>query len=183
MYHASPPTSHQLGLLLTTYPSIRIHLSLTRPIHPPRHCYISHPSSMLRKRRAMWLKKLCTFAASLVTSLLWHLISTRYKHTLIPSLKMKTVYKRTALLGTFVLVGLMATVHDFTTLTHQVTSPRFHPVATSYQTSLFNPQPPASDISTRIPRPMAVTNTTLAGLQEGILGNSIAEGLKLPSKR
>lgn len=82
---------------------------------------------------------------------------------------MKASFRKTVLLGAVVLTGMLATSHDFSAPTQ--------PVTASNSISLFISQQSAGALSTRIPQRHVVINKTLARLQEGILGNSMAESL------
>lgn len=92
---------------------------------------------------------------------------------------MKTDFKRTVLLGTVVLAGLMATSHKFNSPHLAGTQQRLHQVTAPSHTYELNTQQPGAYLSTRIARQFAVIDTPLATLQAGIFGQSRAEGLTL----
>lgn len=91
---------------------------------------------------------------------------------------MKTISKKTVLLSAVMLAGLVSASHDFSTALDPNSAQEYHPVTVSDQTYLLRTQLPAGDISIRTPRRFVVVNSTLATLQEGILGNARAEDLK-----
>ena len=92
---------------------------------------------------------------------------------------MKTDFKRTVLLGTVFLTGLVATSPKFSAPLHAGTQQGFQQVAASSLAYALNTQQPGACFSTRIARPCAVVNTPLATLQAGIFGKTRAEVLKL----
>ncbi|MPR32408.1 hypothetical protein [Salmonirosea aquatica] len=134
----------------------------------------------VKGERCLILKIKCIFVASLVTLSL-RTGNQEPTHTKI-HFEMKTVFKKTVLLGTVVLAGMGATIHDFSAPPSPQTSQRFHPVTNSQQRYVFNTQVSGGDVSLRIPRRFVVINTRLAALQEGILGDSMAEDLKVASR-